>query len=243
MATIQDIATGIAGLLGRPQSDGWAFWRCARNNHLVPLGKAGRGGVGAVVADTPQAVLLLLAMTWGGGVRESLTQASETYALSFRDAVRNFVCVDRIVPVLWDNQPETLKGSNFGAAVGAFINAYRAGLALEDWIVDPAAKPHRLHFGTADGVPFGRVERRSSELNEDGHIVIDEFNYVSAPVTVARVERSVSLLIDLLADVAKILGPLAASSSGGGLRLVWPPVVDEDEESDGGNRHRRCGDR
>jgi len=231
--TLQILGMRIAQLLGRKETDGWVYVRCARELGLLPTGRAGRGGGGAPMGDTPHAVLLLLAMAWGGGVRESLIQASETCALVFRDAVRNFVCAGGIVPWPFENQSETLDGRTFGDAVANLINLHRAGIPEEEWLLDRSVKPHRLHFGTMEGVSFAKFERRSPGPNEDGHIIIDEFNFASAPAPGSRIERTQSLAIDLLEDVAKFLGPLEFASGGGGLRISAPQMVDEDAENDG----------
>ena len=89
MATVQHLSMEIARLIGRPESEGWAFWRTARDHHMIPLGTAGRGGIGRAVAGTPQAVLLLLAMVWGGGIQDSLSRAAKICALPFLSCGRS----------------------------------------------------------------------------------------------------------------------------------------------------------
>jgi hypothetical protein len=213
LPTIRSLASDIAVLLGRPSNEGWVFTERFQELGLFPKGRGGRGGSGAPDATTAQATLLLLAMACGRLGKAAVECAFQIAAMPPCAAM--VYCRDSngvVIP-----QPANWPFSDappYGVALGSIIDSARAGLWSSPEQCDVA------HILVSSG-PVLFAELRGHEMpRPDGMVgwflVSYADHFGAAALAFPHAGSVVRIMpVSLLAEIARLLGPLTSDGGGG----------------------------
>jgi hypothetical protein len=229
MATLRQVGTELAKLLGRSRVDGVLHARALVDAKLAEPGRPGSiGGLKSPLTTPKQAALLALAMSSGVLPKKAIEEARQFYELPLVGGYRAFQCDSGIRSVEIDKL-EAVLGAPFGDVLSGIIESYCLGL-------DPSGARPGLRFvgcayGAASNFVFGSLDWRASSPDADGFRVSDHFTFL-LPAMVSPT-AAISRQIAIPAEVFAKLGLLLRVGSGGGdLGDVSARTADENESDD-----------
>jgi hypothetical protein len=211
LASIRTLSAHIAGLLGRPENEGWIFTRRFHEAGLFPRGRGGFEGRGAPRAGTNEAVLLALAMASNLPAKQSIEFAAQVAALPL------------VAPVVYQRDPSSMNISRrlfdgelsahaltFGGMVVAIINGLRSG----QWSSADECEAERVVFVSGGAIIYAEVHGRETP-HPDGSaewFIASYAKHFDAPAAphAGAVQRV--LPASLFGEIAKLLGPLSSEA-------------------------------
>src|SRR5579864_7491992 len=135
--TLRNVAFRIAALLGLPDRASVVHDVCVALRHagLAEIGRSGRGGVGAPLCTSEQAILVLLALASGRGPRDGVRTAHQLLDLPYHSGFYAAWARDLVDSVpLWRAEASAV---TLGALLVDCLDQLVAGATMADLSPDP----------------------------------------------------------------------------------------------------------